>query len=159
MDQTRGFGAHLRLMSLVDLQLNGPILNISQIMRNIMSSAAEAETGSLFINTKTGYVLRNTLEDMGHKQPPTPVQIDNSTTAGFVQRTIKVKRSKAFDMRFYWIQDRVDQKQFLVYWRPGRLNLADYFTKFHPPRVVQEVKQFYMLTNSRYNRREAARVC
>jgi hypothetical protein len=49
---------------------NGPILNKSTIMRNVMSSAAEAECGALFDNTKEGVPLRNTLVKMGHPQPP-----------------------------------------------------------------------------------------
>jgi hypothetical protein len=38
-----------------------------------MSSAAEAEIGAVFINAKEGAVLRTTLEEVGHKQPPTPM--------------------------------------------------------------------------------------
>jgi hypothetical protein len=33
------------------------------------------------------------------------------------------------DMKYYWLQDRFRQKQFDVYWRPGRGNLGDYHTK------------------------------
>ena len=36
------------------------------------------------------------------------------------------------DMRYYWVRDRVRQGQFLVYWKKGSLNRADYFTKHHP---------------------------
>jgi hypothetical protein len=32
------------------------------------------------------------------------------------------------DMRYHWLTDRVRQKQFDVYWRLGRENLADYHT-------------------------------
>jgi hypothetical protein len=35
-----------------------------------MSSAAEAEIGAVFINAKEGAVLRTTLEELGHPQPP-----------------------------------------------------------------------------------------
>jgi hypothetical protein len=35
------------------------------------------------------------------------------------------------DMRYHWLTDRVRQKQFDVYWRPGRRNLGDYHTKHH----------------------------
>jgi hypothetical protein len=34
-------------------------------------------------------------------------------------------------MRYYWLTDRVRQKQFDVYWGPGRENLGDYHTKHH----------------------------
>jgi hypothetical protein len=30
------------------------------------------------------------------------------------------------DVRYHWLTDRVRQKQFDVYWRPGRENLGDY---------------------------------
>jgi hypothetical protein len=35
------------------------------------------------------------------------------------------------DIRYHWLTDRVRQKQFNVYWRPGRENLGDYHTKHH----------------------------
>jgi hypothetical protein len=35
------------------------------------------------------------------------------------------------DMRYHWITYIVHQKQFDVYWRPGRENLGDYHTKHH----------------------------
>ena len=41
------------------------------------------------------------------------------------------KRSKAIDMRFYWVRDRVNQNQFLVYWIPGANNVGDYVSKHH----------------------------
>ena len=36
-------------------------------------------------------------------------------------------------MRFKWLLDRAQQGQFKIYWRPGKTNLADYFTKHHSP--------------------------
>jgi hypothetical protein len=78
---------------------NGPLLVTSTIMCNIMSSAAEAECGALFNNTKQeGVPLRITLEEMGHPQPPTPVQVDNSTTNGFANNQIRQRKSKSMDM-------------------------------------------------------------
>mgnify|MGYP000158265237 CR=1 FL=1 len=102
-------------------------------MHNVMSSATEAECGALFNNIKDGFSLHNTLVEMGHLQPPTPVQVNNSTTNGYTNNKLRQRKSKSMDMRFYWIQDRVKQKQFHVYWRPGHTNLADYFTKHHSP--------------------------
>jgi hypothetical protein len=60
-----------------------------------------------------------------------PLQTDNSTAYGIVNDTIKHKRSKAMDMRYHWMNDRVRQKQFDVYWRPGREKLGDYHTNHH----------------------------
>jgi hypothetical protein len=49
---------------------NGAILIISKVLKHVMSSAAEAEIGAVFLNAKEGAVLRTTLEEWGHKQPP-----------------------------------------------------------------------------------------
>jgi hypothetical protein len=41
---------------------NGAILIVSKVLKHVMSSAAEAEIGAVFINAKEGAVLRTTLE-------------------------------------------------------------------------------------------------
>jgi hypothetical protein len=84
-------------------------LIVSKVLKHVMSSTAEAEIGAVFINAKEGAVLRTTLEELGHKQPPTPMETDNTTATGYINGTIKQKRTKAMDMRFYWIKDRVKQ--------------------------------------------------
>ena len=58
---------------------NGAVLNISQIIRAVMSSTVEAELGALFINAKTAVLLQQTLIKLGHPQPRTPMQTDNAT--------------------------------------------------------------------------------
>eukprot|EP00957_Ditylum_brightwellii_P018162 1368175-Ditylum_brightwellii.AAC.1 len=52
-------------------QMNGPLLVLSQIMRNVMASAAEAELNALFENAKEAVVLRTTLQelDINNRQP------------------------------------------------------------------------------------------
>ena len=44
---------------------------------------------------------------------------------------MQCKRSKSWNMRFYWMRCKESQKMFRMYWRPGTNNLADYFTKLH----------------------------
>jgi hypothetical protein len=121
---------------------NGAILIISKVLNHVMSSAAEADIGEVFINAKEGAVLRATLEELGHNQPPTPMETDNTTATGYSNGTIKQKRTKAMNMRFYSIKDRVKQGQFNVYWGPGFQNWADYFTKHHSPahhKIMQDI--------------------
>jgi hypothetical protein len=48
-----------------------------------MASKAKAKVGALFINSQDAIPLRNTLIELGHPQPPTPIQTNNSTAAGF----------------------------------------------------------------------------
>jgi hypothetical protein len=110
---------------------NGAVLNISKILKAVMSSAAEAELGALYINAREAIPMRHLLEEMGHKQPPTPIQTDNSTAHGVVTNNIQPRRTKAMDMRFHWLRCRDSQGQFRYYWRPGPDNLADYWTKHH----------------------------
>jgi len=96
-----------------------------------MSSAAEAELGALYINAREAIPMRLLLEEMGHKQPPTPIQTDNSTAHGVVTNNIQPRRTKAMDMRFHWLRCRDLQGQFRYYWRPGPDNRAYYWTKHH----------------------------
>jgi hypothetical protein len=123
---------------------NGAIHVPCHIMREVLSSAAEAELGALFHNGKEACPLRACLIELGHPQPPTPIQTDNSTAAGIANDSVKQKRSKAMDMRFYWIRDRVRQGQFLVYWRKGSSNRADYFTKHHPASHHKAIRSSYL---------------
>jgi hypothetical protein len=127
-------GGHFFLSSNVQCPPNnGAILNVAQIIKAVMSSAAEAELGGLFINAKEAVYIRNILTEMGYPQPPTPLQTDNSTADGVVNNTVQPKRTKSMDMRFQWLRCREAQNQFRIYWRPGKTNLADYFTKHHSP--------------------------
>ena len=75
------------------------------------------ETGvaATFYNAKEALPFRVTLTEMGHPQPPTSMEVYNETAIGFIKITMKQKRSKAIDMRFYWVRDRVNQNQFMVY--------------------------------------------
>jgi hypothetical protein len=104
---------------------NGSILNVASVIKNVVASAAESEVGACFQNAQTAAPLRVTLLELGHEQPATPLRTDKSTAYGILNETIKQKRSKSMDMKYYWLQDRVRQKQFDVYWRPGKDNLAD----------------------------------
>jgi hypothetical protein len=82
---------------------NGAILIISTVLKHMISSEVEAEIGAVFTNAKEGAFIRTTLEELGHPQPPTPMETDNTTATGYSNGTIKQKRTKAMDMRFYWI--------------------------------------------------------
>jgi hypothetical protein len=112
---------------------NGAIHNIAEIIKGVMSSAAEAELGAMYINARKAVEERIILDAMGHKQPATPVQVDNSTAEGIVTKRVQPKHTKAMDMRFHWLRDcSINQKQFQFYWRPGPTNHADYWMKHHP---------------------------
>ena len=125
-------------------KINGAIHIVSTILSNVMASATEAEVGALFHNAQDACQLRNTLEYLGHPQPATPIQTDNSCAEGIANDTVKQKRSKAIDMRFYWIRDRVKQGQFQVFWRKGSEQLGDYYTKHFPASHHREMRPIYL---------------
>ena len=106
-------------------KLNGIILAHAKIINNVMASAMEAEVGATYINAIEIVAIRNTLTELGHPQPPTPIKVDSQTAEGFANDTIKFKRSKVIDMRFHWIKDRSNRHQFTVYWRPSAENRAE----------------------------------
>ena len=84
-----------------------------------MSSAAEVELGALFINCKLAVPARKMLEELGHPQPKTPTQTDNSTANGLLNNKIIPKEMKSIDMKFHWMRCRDAQGQFRFYWIPG----------------------------------------
>jgi hypothetical protein len=110
--------------------------------KNVVASAAESEFGACFQNAQSGAPLRLTLADI---QPTTPLRTDNSTEFGILNETIKQKISKAMDMRYHWLTDRVRQKQFDVYWRPGCENLGHYHTKHHSAQHHKEMRGLILI--------------
>ena len=50
---------------------------IARILKMIVVSSAEVEVASLFHAAQEILPLRTTSDELGHKQPATPLQIDN----------------------------------------------------------------------------------
>ena len=127
------------------LKPNGPIHIESRIMKNVMAAASEAEIGALFHNGQEAAHIRNVLKEIGREQlEPTRITTDNSTADGFANKRTKIRRSKAMDMRFYWVQDRVAQGQFHIHWLQGESNHGDYFTKHHSPAHHANMRPIYL---------------
>lgn len=121
---------------------------ICNIMPNVLASATEAEIGALFHNAQDACHIRNILQFLGHPQPATPIQVDNVCAEGIMNETVKTKRTKAMDMRYYWVRDRVKQGQFFIHWKPGKTNLGDYHTKHHPTQHHRDVRPIYLYTDN-----------
>ena len=85
--------------------------------------------------------------EMQKTQPPTPIKTDNATANGFIHDNIHQKRSKSWDMRYYWLRDRQLQKQFQIFWEKALSNLADYFTKHHPTKHHRQIRGTYIKDN------------
>ena len=123
---------------------NAAIYTLCKRLRNVLTSTTEAKLTALFHNGQEAAVIRITLMEMGHRQPPTPIKTDNSTANGIANRTVIPRKTRSIDMSLYWVINRVTQKQFIIYWKPGNDNLADYFSKHHPPTHHKHMRYEYV---------------
>jgi hypothetical protein len=124
-----------------DKSLNAPIQCISSIIPTVCASAAEAEYAALFMNGQIGSWLRVILNALGYPQhEPTPIKCDNKCAVGIATDSVRPKRTKAIDMRYNWIRDKVRSKMFHVFWEPGEFNLADFYTKALPIHRFKSVR-------------------
>jgi hypothetical protein len=126
--------------------MNGAVLVECKKLDPVASSSAESETGGLYSNAQNGVPMRNDLKFLDHQQPEdgTPLVTDNASSHGLLTKLMKPKRAKAWDMRYHWLEDRIQQQQFKILWRKGIENLADYFTKHHHPAVHQKMRFKYL---------------
>ena len=126
---------------------NGPIHTVCKGLRNVVSSAAEAETGAAFHNSKQVIIIRRLLDTLGHPQhvDGTPFKMDNAVTTGFIYDNIKRKQSKTWDMNYNWMRDKEVHKLIRYYWDKGVNNDADYFSKHHPPKHHIQQRPKYIL--------------
>ena len=83
-------------------------------------------------NGKHGYFQRLYLAAVDYPQQPTTIFADNMAAVGVANDTVKLRKSKSYDMRYHWIRDRVRRNIFNVIWAAGTTNDADFFTKIQP---------------------------
>ena len=126
------------------IKLNGNVAITCAILKLVAASAAEAELGALFLNAQEAKVLRLILHELGHPQPPTPVHIDNTTTVGIVNSTVRRQRSRSMEMRYFWLLDQETQKYFKFCYQPGQENLADYPSKHHFAPIHSHARPYYL---------------
>lgn len=77
------------------------------------------------------------------------MRTDNNTASGIMNNTVKQNMSKTMDMRFYRLQDRVNQGMLRVYWGPGKENLADYYRKRFAAIQHKKVRPIYVYDKDR----------
>jgi hypothetical protein len=96
-------GGHFFLSSNdLDPSNNGAVLTNATIIKNMMSSAAEAEIGALYLNARGAVYLRQILAEMGHPQPPTPIQMDNTTAEGVINNRELFSLIVVSDLVAHW---------------------------------------------------------
>ena len=125
---------------------NSSVHVMVKTIKGVPASASEVETSGIFLGAQEAFPVITTLIEMGHPQPTngTPIETDKSTAHDILTAQVRMKRSKAFDMRYHWIKDRIAQKRFLLCWAQGKHNRADYFTKHFPPSHHQKMRLEYL---------------
>ena len=126
------------------IQLNVAILDLCIILKFVAVSAAEAELSALFLNVKETRILRLTLEEMVHMQPPSPIYCNNATAVRICNGTVKQQHSPSFKMRYFYVCDQVRHGYVAVYWHPGMENLGDYLSKHHITTRHIKVRPLYL---------------
>ncbi len=96
------------------IKLNGAFYVNTTILRFVVASAAEAKVGTLFHNCQVGIIFWQTLTDLGHPQPKMPVHCDNATAVGIANNTVKQQGSRAMEMHFFGVGDKVSQDMYQV---------------------------------------------
>ena len=66
-----------------------------------MYSAAGAVVGMVHMNRKLVIPIQDEKDEIYHLQGPTPIKTDNNTAEGFLNGTMRKKRSKGFDIKFH----------------------------------------------------------
>ena len=127
---------------------NHAVIVICKILDAVMNSAQESKTGAGFVTARPLVPVRITLTKLGHPQGPTPLHFDNQCAKGILTDEIKQKCSKDMDMRFYWLQDRVWQQQFKIYWKLGACNDGDYITEYKPTKHHIMIRHKYVANNT-----------
>ena len=90
--------------------LNGAVLVECKTLRHVVASAAE-----IFHNAQIAVLVRRMLRALDHPQPPTPIKTDNSTANGFIHNNIHQKRSKSWDMRYYWLREKKSSQRTSIF--------------------------------------------
>jgi len=113
---------------------NGPVHVLVKTICGVLASTSEAETAGIFLGVQEAVPMLNTLVELGHPPPSrgSPIETDNSTAHDILTAQVRMKHSKAFDMHYHWIKDRIAQGQFNLFWASGKQNHGDCFTKHHP---------------------------
>lgn len=96
---------------------------LCKTIKNVVSSASEAETRGIYLGGKHACPMRAALHELGHQQPTdgTPFEMDNNTAQGILNSKMRQKLSKSANMRYWWMKDWIQQGQFNLIWATRKI--------------------------------------
>ena len=80
---------------------NGAVHFIATIIHRVMSSVSKAEVEALFVHSKEGIIIINSLKELGHPQPAPTLQTDDFISYIIVNGSMVQNHSKSIEMRFF----------------------------------------------------------
>ena len=108
----------------------GAIVYRSKAQSVTALSSTEAELIAAVTAAKTARFIRAVLQELGFKQDePTPIYEDNKPTIDIVNSKKPTQRSRHIDIRFFAIQDWMDNRDISMHHINGVINPADDLTK------------------------------
>ena len=125
-------------------KINGTIEVTASVLPLVVILVAEAEMGGAFYNGKKAMIFRLPLDEMGYKQGPTTIYVDNNTASGICNNTINRQRSRSMNGQNFWLIDQVKLGRLRIVWAPGLENRANYFTKHFPAAHHRAVRPYYV---------------
>ena len=123
---------------------NGPINVEFNTMNIFLARDIEAELREFSVKLYKGSYICISLKEMVHNQPPTTAVTYIATGYGVFNENIRQQGYLENNMIFYWVRDRVIQRQFLVYWVFVKHNMKDYFTKRRPEKHHRLIRSTYL---------------
>ena len=66
--------------------IHRPIMVIARILKMVVALVAQAEVALLYHAAQEIVPLRVTADELGHKQPATPLRTDNNTASGIIDK-------------------------------------------------------------------------
>ena len=109
---------------------NGTIFAQSRKQRLVSKSSFEAELISLSDGSSQVLWSREFLAAQGYVTPPAKVYQDNKSTIISAEKGRSTSdRTRHVNIRYYWVKDRIDNKEMLLEYLPTADMTADILTK------------------------------
>ena len=124
---------------------NAPISFLSVIISTVVASATETEYAAAFIVGQAAISIIYTLVELSIPKE-TEIFLRQPLCSGYCSQH---SQFETIDTRYHWIRDQVKQHKFKVRWKPGKLNLADCFTKAYPVYHHAAIRWKYVLNGQR----------
>ena len=106
-----------------------PIMWRSRMQPIITLSSTEAEYVALCEAAKEAVWLRRVLTELGFKQGPITIYVDNKGAIELATQRKTNMRTKHIDIRYHWIREKVEQGIIRLVHVASAHNIADLLTK------------------------------